>query len=115
KLKKLLHERLAVLRDMADLARQAHAQGAASYEQVHRAERAVLDAELDVCETDKERIVVLEKIVAAARDFENHVIKASQGGTVPPSAVAKARVARLEGEIALERARLKAGEPTKKK
>ncbi len=113
RLKALLTERLAVARDMAALVTKAYQAGTASFSTVHEANLAVLNAELDLCQSEKDRVAVLEKFVAALKQFEKQVAEQYKGGLAPPSAPLKAKLARLEGEIALERARAKAADPTK--
>jgi hypothetical protein len=63
KVKELLKERLAVLRGIADLVAVEYQHGRRSFEGVHQARRAVLDAELELCGTDKEWLAVLEKML----------------------------------------------------
>src|SRR5262245_10553332 len=60
KLKELLKERHATVKEIAAQVAKAYEAGAASIEQMHEAELTVLRAELDVCEAEKERIAVLE-------------------------------------------------------
>ncbi|HKB41601.1 MAG TPA: hypothetical protein VKD72_34575 [Gemmataceae bacterium] len=114
RLKALLRERLAVAREAAALADKAYKAGvAASFTQVHEANLAVLNAELDLCERDKDRIPVLEKFVAAMKRLEDSVAEGHKAGTRSSGEMLKAKLARLEAEIALERAKAKAGDPTK--
>ena len=82
-------------------------------EQVYRSEQAVLAAELDLCESDPDRIEVLVKIVAAAKDYEKLAVALNNTGAAPASAPLQARVARLEAEIALERAKSRHGSQAK--
>src|SRR4051794_39397113 len=56
KLKELLKERHATLKEMAALLTKGHSQGTVPLERVQEAELAVLRAELDLCDTDKERL-----------------------------------------------------------
>lgn len=115
KLKGLLKERLAALQDVVSELMKAYENGAPSISlaQVLEAKQAVLDAELDQCDTDKERIAVLEKTLALAKEYER-ITKAqvSAGGTHVGVAI-KARAKRLEVEIALERVKGKSLSPPK--
>src|SRR5258708_81434 len=104
RLKVLLTERLAVARDMAALVPKAYQAGTASFAAVHEANLAVLNAELDLCQREKDRVAVLEKFVAGLKQFEQQVAEQHKGGLAPPSALLKAKLARLVGEIAPERA-----------
>ena len=113
KLKALLRERLDTARDLAALVTKAYEAGSGSFAAVHEANLAILHAELDLCARDKDRIAVLEKFVVALKRFEKQVVEQHKTGAVPRSDVLKAKLARLEGEIALERTRSKAADPTK--
>jgi outer membrane protein TolC len=113
RLKGLLTERLAVAREAAALADKAYTAGTGSFTQVQEANLAVLNAELDLCERDKDRIPVLEKFVAAMKRFEEYVAQGHKAGARSSGEVLKAKLARLEAEIALERVKAKAGDPTK--
>jgi hypothetical protein len=106
RLKELLKERHATLKEIAVQVAKAYEAGAASIEQMHDAEQTVLRAELDVCETDKERIAVLEKLVILAKKQEDRAAETVKRGINSPTATLKARAKRLEAEIALERARI---------
>jgi hypothetical protein len=108
KLKELLKERLAVLREVSSEVTANYRQGKESFDRVQQATRALLDAELDVCETDKDRITVLEKIVILAKQNETHAEQRFRLGGVPRTHVLMATAGRLETEIALERAKSKA-------
>ncbi|MBI2805529.1 MAG: hypothetical protein HYX68_11180 [Planctomycetes bacterium] len=106
--KKLLKERLTILREIAVSAEKDFRGGAEQYKGVLEAKRAALMGELDLSDTDKERIAILEKIVALAKMQEEHAVKLVKGGQIPKRDALKATVSRLEAEIALERAKAKA-------
>ena len=105
--KELLKERLAVLRELSDLTTKDYETGRGSFDRVHQAARAVLDAELELCESGKERLAILEKIVAQAKESEKTAEQRYKTGNAPRSDVLTATAARLEAEIALERAKSK--------
>jgi hypothetical protein len=107
KLKALLRERLAVRQEVTSMTTKMFQSGAAPLEQVHAASQAAYSAELDLSETDKERIAVGERMLAEARKYENDVSRMAMAGTTDPSAPLKAKAGRLEVEIALERYRAK--------
>lgn len=107
KVKELLKERLATLKEIAVQIERAYKGRAMSIEQLQDANLAVLKAELDLCESDKERIAVLEKIVELAKTQEKQAVEAVKGGAVSGTTALKAKVSRLEAEIALERAKVK--------
>src|SRR5947207_848326 len=71
KQKALLTERLAILRDLVRLSTAAYKTAGGSYEEVSEATRRMLQAELELCASDKERIAVLEKLVAEAKTVED--------------------------------------------
>jgi outer membrane protein TolC len=71
------------------------------------ARRRLFKAELELCESDKERVAVHEKIVQLEKESEKVVEKRVEAGRVPTYELLAARVNRLEAEIALERAKAK--------
>jgi len=64
----------------------------------------VRHAELDLCDTSKERVAVLEKMLAEAKDYEKTIFQQVESGGAQASTALKAKVSRLDVEIALERA-----------
>src|SRR5262245_14234966 len=113
RLKALLAERLALARAQAEQIGKAYKAGSVPFARLVEANRAALDAELDQCERDKDRIAVLERAVALLRQYEEQLDRQHKAGGVPATAPQGAKLARLEAEIALERARIKAADPTK--
>jgi outer membrane protein TolC len=105
KLQQLLKERLATLRKLVDQTSRDYQAGRVSFDQVHQAMEAMLRAELELCESDKERIAVLKKIVAQAKEHEQNAIQRYKAGNAPASDALMATADRLEAEIALERAK----------
>lgn len=112
KQEELVKERLAVLREIAKLSTEAYKSGTRSYAEVREATRMVLQAELEQCNSDKDRIAVLEKWVAEAKKMEEHAGQLSKTGQVPIATALKAKADRLQAEIALEQAKAKAGGQT---
>jgi biotin carboxyl carrier protein len=108
KLKALLKERLATLRALTEATTKDYQAGRVSFDRVHQAMQALLHAELELCESDRERITVLEKMVNQAKTYEEHAVQRYKAGAVTQSDVLMARAGRLEAEIALERAKAKA-------
>jgi hypothetical protein len=111
KLNALLKERLATLQQAAAQTDKQYETGKASVAEVMEAQRAVRDAELELCNTDKERLAVLEKMLEEARGFEKVVAQRVDAGKAPASSVFKAKADRLQIEIALERVKGKAAAP----
>jgi outer membrane protein TolC len=105
KVKELLKERLATLRKLVHAVTADYVKGQVSFDRVQQATRALLDAELEQCESDKERIKVLEKIVTLAKESEKSAEQRYKTGNAAQSDVLMATAARLEAEIALERAK----------
>ena len=103
RLKELLKERLTVLQEIADQATRAYQAGQTSFAQLMEARQAAGNAELDLCETDKERIAVLSRLLTEAKEHERIVSEQVKAGAVPSSIGLKAKASRLQIEIAVER------------
>ena len=70
---KTLKERLSLLQEAAKLQRQVYQSGQASLSSVVSADRAVLDAELELAPTSAERLKVREAILKNAETLEQMV------------------------------------------
>ena len=70
----------------------------------------LLEADLDLCKTDGDRIRVHEKLVELLRSEEKQIEARVNAGTSTSSEIAKARAARIDAEIRLMRERMKAAE-----
>jgi outer membrane protein TolC len=104
----LLKDKLATMREIVAWIEKSHQVGRASDEEVLQAKLAVLQAELELAESDRERVTVLEKVVAVQKEIETIVqthFKAARAGQID---VLRAKANRLDAEIALERAKAKA-------
>jgi colicin import membrane protein len=108
KIKGLQKEWLDALRAMAkeEQARVKNAQ--ALPEEVIAATRLLAEAELEACESDKDRVTALEKILVMARDTEKLAVSFAKSGQGREGTALKAKAERLRFEIALERAKTKA-------
>jgi outer membrane protein TolC len=113
RLKELLKERVETLRTVVELSTAQYQQGILDYGKVYQSMHALVKAELDVCESDKERITVLEKLVAVAKKHEKVAEARFKAGGGGQRDVLMAKADRLEAEIALERMKVKAKDPTK--
>ena len=102
-LKGLFEERRAILQAIASQIAEDYRAGHASFAQVHEASQAVHKAELDQCDSDKERSDVLKKMLELAKANELHADTAYKAAKTPISTALKAKVDRLEVEITLER------------
>jgi outer membrane protein TolC len=112
KIKELLNERLTLQRKIHGLMKESYRVGEKSSEEVHHAQLAIFETELELCETDKDRIVVLEKILTAAKEYEVQVANEKVlAGTATAIDKAKAKISRLNAEIALERAKARVAPP----
>jgi hypothetical protein len=100
----LQKERLTTVRDIAKLAAEAYKAGLGSYDEVREAAQMVLQAELEQCASDKERVAVLQKFVAQAKQLEDHAAQLSKTGQAPTRTALKAKAERLQAEISLQRA-----------
>jgi hypothetical protein len=103
RLKALLKERLAALREIASAASEAFRSGRAPLVPLIEASQDVYRAELDLCDTDKERAAVLGRWLAEARGYERKAAELVKAGAAPATSALKTKVIRLEVEIALER------------
>ena len=107
KIKALLEERAAVARDAVREAKKPK-DFKDNPDEVIAANRLELEAALDLCETDKERIATLEKALPVAKEIEKIIMERLPAGAarIPQALAAKAE--RLRIEIALEKAKAKA-------
>jgi uncharacterized protein (TIGR03067 family) len=106
-----LRQRLATLREIAARSEGAYKEGAASLGAVRQASLAVLSAELDLCETPRERIAVSEKILAHRREIEKSLEAAYKESAATEDVLLRARTERQEAEIALQRERARVTPP----
>jgi RNA polymerase sigma factor (sigma-70 family) len=113
RLRGLLKDRLAAVQKLAERVEQLSGQGGASLGEVRQAYLRVYRAELDLCETTKERIAVLEKIAKVYEEMEGHANALARQGSASPESVLEAKVNRLEAEIAVEREKAKLATPPK--
>src|SRR5262249_35800520 len=99
KLKQLLKERLEVVRDLATKALEAYKNvPRTSYDHLRQAARMLLEAELDMCASDKERVAVLEKLVVQARKHEDEAKARFKAGLDVADVPLMAKADRLQVE-----------------
>jgi len=101
----LLKERRAALQEIASATAKEYESGLASPTELREADKAVLRAELDLCETDKERVAVVEKILRIAQAQEREANEAVKAGRAFPKDALKSKAGRLGVEIEWERAK----------
>jgi RNA polymerase sigma factor (sigma-70 family) len=107
KLQVLLKERVDILRKNVERMKDLHEQHAAGLDAVWQANLRLYKAELDLCETTKDRIAVLEKIVDVYKEMENRLSQLKKQRAASQDVVDDAKLNRLEAEIALEREKIK--------
>jgi outer membrane protein TolC len=107
RVRELLKERLAAATEIYNSSLERMKVGVASPGEVHEARRAMLRAQLDLCESDKERVAVMEQCVEGAKEQEKIFRALINAGLLPPIDARKAEISRLEAEIELERMKAK--------
>jgi tetratricopeptide (TPR) repeat protein/thiol-disulfide isomerase/thioredoxin len=109
----LQEERLATLKEIAAEREKAFRHGRAPSDDVLQARLLVLRAELELCDSDRERVAIHEKIVALAKETEETRASQYKARRLSHSDLLTAKANRLEAEVALERAKAKAAAPKK--
>jgi RNA polymerase sigma factor (sigma-70 family) len=113
KVQGLRKERLATLRELVRATRAAYQAGKATFAEVADADAQLLKAELEMCESDKERLSLYEKAVGMAIECEKDATQRYRAGQATQASVLAATVNRLEAEIAYERAKARLTRPAK--
>jgi hypothetical protein len=108
KIQELLHQRLATVKELATVTKSAYLHGKATFAELAQANTLLLQAELELCETEKERLAVHERAVASAKEIERVAAQLHKSGLAPQASALAARAARLQAEIVFERAKAKA-------
>jgi hypothetical protein len=101
----LQRERLAVLQQVAGQLAELYQRGRGSVADILAAQKAALQAELELCATDSERLAVLGRLVAVAKQIEKFESDRSEAAGGDRLGLLRARANRLEAEIALAKAR----------
>lgn len=109
KVKELQQERLATLQLLVKKELQRAVEGNSNGNEALGAIEMLAEAELQICASDKERVIALEKLVVILREAEDMLteFKGVKRGSLE-SAALKAKAERLRFEIALESAKSKA-------
>lgn len=105
KIKELQNQRVTVLQEVRNATAEAYKTKHAPLTDVLAATLAVLDARLDLAESQEERLKLLEEAVKHSREIEETAKTMFQSGQANRVDVLKSTAGRLEREIALERAR----------
>jgi hypothetical protein len=87
--------------------------GGTSQEELANANLRVFAVELELCETDKERVAVHEKIVKIYTTLEEMARRSEKNAVASHEEALEATMKRLDAEIALERAKARAAEASK--
>ncbi len=113
KIKELQKERIATLKQMADVTATLFRMARVSFDEVCEARVLVLKAELDAAEKESDRITLYKNLVGVLKEYETWAdgrLKTARG-TV--ASVLKIKARRLEVEINLERAKVKEAKEAK--
>jgi outer membrane protein TolC len=113
KVKELQKERIAALKEMANIIAAQFQRGQGSFEEVLEARLLVHKAELDASEKESDRITLYKNIVDELKKLEaaaDDRFKAARGSQ---TSLLKVKARRLEAEIDLERAKAKEAKETK--
>ena len=107
KIRELHKERIATLKQVVDAATAEYEIGASTTtsEHVSQARLLLLNAELDACETDQERVKVHTSIVELLKENETGLDASVNAGNGSTKELLKAKAERLKAEIALEEAK----------
>jgi WD40 repeat protein/predicted Ser/Thr protein kinase len=103
-----LQQRVAKLQEIAAAKERLFDVGRLTIQEFLPAKLAVLNAKLELAESDKERIAIHEKIVAYSKEIEQAIDRLYQIGRITKPELLKAEQKRLEAEAALEQAKAKA-------
>ena len=103
KVKALQKQRLSVLREAATEIKSLYLAGRTSVDRLQAALRAQYEAELDLCENDKDRLRVLEEMLKLATENEQALEQRFKAGDLPKSEVLAATANRLEVAISVEK------------
>jgi outer membrane protein TolC len=98
-------ERLAILKKIITEKEQLFRAGRLSMEEMLEARMRVKKAELELCDTREERVAAHAAIVALAKEVEKVRDTLYKAGQCSFSSLAEARIAVLEAETALEKAK----------
>ena len=103
KVKSLQKQRLAVLKEATTDIKSAYLAGRTSGDLLRAALRDQYEAELDLCETDKDRLRVLEEMLKLAGENEQSLDNRYQAGDLPKSEFLAAKAATLQAAISVEK------------
>ena len=108
---KLLEERLALLREIAQDRRKSYESGQASLITVLSSELDVLAARLELAKMQEDKIAILEETLKSAGQLEEITTKLVDAGETPRTDLLQAKAFRLKTQADLMRLRPKEGVP----
>jgi multidrug efflux pump subunit AcrA (membrane-fusion protein) len=108
KMLELMKERQKVLTEASRVNLKMYQDGAVALSAVMPVERALLEASLDLCETNADRLDLLRKSVVQAEHFHRLVDARVKVGQAPPTEALQTRALVLEAQIRLLREEEKA-------
>jgi hypothetical protein len=106
KIRQLLTERHEILKKSLASVKILHEAGRTGYKDIRDATIAMLEVEIELCQTQAERIMVYEKIVEFYRDMERYYGLMSEAGRLERFELDKINADRLQAEVDLERQRI---------
>jgi hypothetical protein len=113
RVKALLKEKLTIAMQRAEMTAQLAKRGGVGQDELANANLRVLAVELELCETDKERVAVHEKIVKILKNLEEMARTLEKNAVASHGEALEATMKRLDAEIALERAKARVAEASK--
>ena len=107
KIRELHKERIATLKQLFEAATAEYETGASTTtsEHVSQARLALLNAELDACESDQGRVNIHTSIVELLKENETRLDASVNTGNGSKKELLKSKAERLKAEIALEEAK----------
>jgi len=101
KLTELRKERLIALREVASFGSRLFQNARIQFESLREANRELLEAELEFCETDAQRVQVLETMLTSCKEIEERARALRVGAQGTEMGVFRAKADRLKVEILL--------------
>lgn len=113
KVKQLQQERIATLKQAADIADKLYKNARVTPEEVCEAQLQFLRAEFDAAANEADRVAWCQKCVDALKNYEQIAAAAVQNAKGTQVSALKVKASRLEAEILLEQAKARAAAATK--
>ncbi|HEV3120829.1 MAG TPA: RNA polymerase sigma factor [Isosphaeraceae bacterium] len=106
-LRALLVEKRDLLRQLVETSRRLFEGGELALEEMLRAKPALLEAELKLAETRRDRLAILEAMLGEAKQLEEVIRQRWERGEMTQTAVVNSKIFRLDAQIRLEEEKLK--------